>query len=359
MSYEFNIDFDSSCSKVTIKPYLLDELAVLIKKHYAGKKIMVVSDEKVYSIYGPKLEMQIKESGAERALLILPFGETCKTQESLSAIYRKLLEHRFTRDDVVLSFGGGAVGDVTGMAASTYLRGLTLVNLPTTLVAQSDSSIGGKNGINLPEGKNLLGTFYQPENIWIDPIFLKTLDKKYIRSGIAEIIKYATISDESFFNELLALDDELEELTQMSIMENIIYKCCMIKKSFIEDDETEQGKRILLNFGHTIGHGIEKYYDYKNFSHGEAVSIGMNVITEKSEVFGHTRINTSEILKEISKKYNLPYEIPDTLDPQRLFDMMYHDKKHSGEDINLVILDKIGSPKVHKIKHDQLMEYLT
>lgn len=354
MSYSLTLDFEKKKSEIVIESGLLKKMGQLLKFYYPGKKIMIVTDETVYSIYGPTLEEQIKEAGSERSLIILPFGEAGKTQDSLFSIYRKLLEKKFTRDDVVLSFGGGAIGDVTGMAASTYLRGITLIHLPTTLTAQADSSMGGKNGINLPEGKNLVGTFYQPEHIWIDPKFLRTLDEKDMASGMAEVIKYALIADMDFFEELLLLED----LCELETLEHIIYKCCMIKKSFIEEDELEKANRIILNFGHTLGHGIERYYDFGNVSHGEAVSMGMYQLTKRSEDMGLTKKGTADLIKEALNIYGLPVELPSNIDKDRLLEMTIHDKKSRGSEINLIILKKIGEPTIHSTKHEELKKYL-
>lgn len=353
MSYYLTLNFKEKKSEIVIESGLLKKMGRLLKEHYPGKRIMIVTDETVYSIYGPTLEEQIKETESKRALLILPFGEASKTQETLFSIYSKLLEERFTRDDVIISFGGGAVGDVTGLAASTYLRGIHLIHLPTTLTAQADSSIGGKNAINLPQGKNLVGTFYQPEHIWIDPKFLRTLDKQDMASGMAEVIKYALISDMDFFEELLLSLD----LSNLSVLEDIIYKCCMIKKSFVEEDEHETDKRIILNFGHTIGHGIERYYDY-NITHGEAVAMGMYTLTAYSEKQGLTKKGTAELIRDLLNNYDLPFALPENIDKKRLYEMTLHDKKNRGSEINLITLTKIGEPIIHTIEHDKLMEFL-
>lgn len=354
MPYSLSLDFERKTSNIQIESGLLKKMGKLIKSNYPGKNIMIVTDEKVYSIYGPTLEEQIKKAGSERDLVILPFGEASKTQDTLFSIYRKLLGSRFTRDDVVLAFGGGAIGDVAGMAAATYLRGISLVHLPTTLTAQADSSMGGKNAINLPEGKNLIGTFYQPENIWIDPKFLMTLDKHNISSGMSEVIKYALIADLDFFEELL-LGIDLED---MDILEDLIYRCCMIKKSFIEEDELEHGNRIILNFGHTIGHGIERYYDFRSVSHGEAVAMGMYTLTKHMEAEGLTKKGTADLISDVLQTYDLPVSLPDNMDKGRLYDMTLHDKKNRGKEINLIILKKIGDPAIHTIKHAKLADYL-
>lgn len=354
MPYSLTLNFDNKKSEIVIQCGLLKNMGNLLKEHYHGKKIMIVTDEKVYSIYGPTLEEQIKEAGSERSLVILPFGEASKTQDTLFMIYRKLLENKFTRDDVILAFGGGAIGDVAGMAASTYLRGISLIHLPTTLTAQADSSMGGKNAINLPEGKNLIGTFYQADYIWIDPKFLNTLDDRNIASGMAEVIKYALIADMDFFEELMLIDD----LGNLESLENIIYKCCMIKKSFIEEDERELNRRIILNFGHTLGHGIERYYDYSGVNHGEAVAMGMYTLTKQSEEMGLTKKGTADLIKEVLDAYNLPSELPQNIDKNRLFDMTIHDKKNRGNEINLIIITKIGESIIHKIPHEKLTEYI-
>ena len=354
MSYSLSLNFERKKSDILIESGLLKKMGKLIKKHYPGKKIMIVTDETIYSIYGPTLEEQIKEAGSERDLIILPFGDAGKTQDTLFRVYKKLLESRFTRDDVILAFGGGAIGDVAGMAASTYLRGISLVNLPTTLTAQADSSMGGKNAINLPEGKNLIGTYYQAENIWIDPKFLRTLDEKNMSSGMGEVIKYALIADLDFFEELLLGVD----LEKQDVLEDIIYRCCMIKKSFIEEDELELGNRLLLNFGHTLGHGIERYYDFTGVFHGEAIAMGMYTLTKHTEEMKITKEGTADLIRDVLDVYKLPSTLPENMDKGRLYDMTLHDKKSRGSEINLIVLKKIGDPLIHTIEHGDLKEYL-
>jgi 3-dehydroquinate synthase len=229
------------------------------------------------------------------------------------------------------------------------LRGIRYIQIPTTLVAQVDSSIGGKVGINLKEGKNLMGSFYQPEAVITDTELLTTLDEKYIADGMGEVIKYACIKDEGLFK---LLEDGNHTISS-PMADDIIEKCCTIKAELVRVDEKDNGTRMLLNFGHTFGHAIEKYYDYSRYSHGEAVALGMVHITSRAEAMGLTQEGTLDNMIKLLKRYNLPYTLSE-MDKSRIREYVLKDKKTRGDSINMILLKKIGEAYIHNIKKDEI-----
>lgn len=266
----------------------------------------------------------------------------------------RLLDFEITRGDLIIAFGGGVVGDLTGFVSSTLLRGIPFVQIPTSLLAQVDSSIGGKVAVNLSKGKNLIGSFYHPEAVYIDPDLLKTLDKRFLYDGMAEVIKYGCIRDENLFQNLLKYNGDKELFDNI---EEIIYRCCKIKKDIVESDEKDIGERMLLNFGHTIGHIIEKYFKYEKYTHGEAVAIGMYHISKKSENMGITQKGTANKIKKILIKYKLTHELPD-MNKKEVIETIALDKKNKGDDINLILLKRIGDSFLKKVDRKDVNMYV-
>jgi len=311
-------------------------------------RLIIITDDNVYRLHGEELDRALE--GIKRELIILRPGEEAKSLEKAEYIYNRLLDYRATRRDILVAFGGGVIGDLVGFVASTYLRGVDYIQIPTTLLAQVDSSVGGKVAVNLPRGKNLIGSFYHPTAVFIDTMLLETLEERVFNDGMAEVIKYGCIKDRRLFYNLLGYTrDEL-----MDKLEEVIFNCCNIKRLIVEKDERDFGERRILNFGHTLGHGIEKYFGYKDYTHGESVAIGMYNITKKSEGVGLTEEGTSEVLKEILRKYSLPYELP-PLKKDKLMDIVYLDKKSEGGFINIVLLHKIGDGFIKKLKVGEFM----
>ena len=242
---------------------------------------------------------------------------------------------------MILTLGGGVIGDLGGFIASTYLRGVAFIQVPTTLLAQVDSSVGGKVGVDLEKGKNLVGSFYHPKRVIIDPLVLNTLNDRVFNDGMSEVIKYGCIKDKEFFFNLLSYKDK-EEV--MKNIEYIIYNCCKIKKEVVENDEKDTGERMLLNFGHTIGHAIEQYYKYSRYTHGEAVAIGMYEITKISESLNESKEGTSKLIKDILIQYNLPYNLDLKLEDIR--ETIALDKKNLNKKLNLIFISEIGKSKI-------------
>ena len=325
---------------INIQNGLLSGIDEQIKTVYRGEKIAVISDENVWNLYG---EVFCKNCGFDVKKIIVKPGEGSKSIQTLETVYAALAKEKITRTDLIVAFGGGVVGDLAGFAASSFLRGVPFVQIPTTLLAQVDSSVGGKVAVNIKEGKNLAGAFYQPKLVITDPELLDTLDAQIFADGMAEVIKYGLIYDAGFFN----------RLPDTSI-EDILYTCCDIKRKLVEKDEKDTGVRMLLNFGHTFGHAVEKHYNYSKYTHGQAVAAGMIMVAKIGEKLKVTPDGTYKIIEEALKKYGLPTSVE--LDEQAFAEAIDIDKKGEGKMINLILLEQIGSAVVYKIEKQRLTE---
>lgn len=255
---------------IIIKSGAINDINDFIKEVYDRNKIIVITDRKVEKLYMQKLLNALKEKSFDVRVIAIECGEKNKSLNSMEKIYTKLLEADIKRKDLIIAFGGGIVGDVAGFAASTILRGVPFIQIPTTLLAMVDSSVGGKTGINMPNGKNLVGSFYQPKMVIMDPHVLKTLDKRQMANGMAELIKHAIIKDINLFNKLNAEENSVNNLFDK--IEEYIYDSCKIKAEIVEKDERESNLRMTLNYGHTFGHTVEKYWNFE-YNHGEAVAV--------------------------------------------------------------------------------------
>lgn len=306
------------------------------------EKIMIVTDENVYEIYGEIVEKALSKI-CEVKTVVLPAGETTKSLDFLKRLYDEALDFNMTRADLAVALGGGVIGDLTGFFASTLYRGIGIVQIPTTLLSQVDSSVGGKTAIDVPQGKNLVGSFYQPDLVIIDADTLKTLPDKELSGGMAEVIKYGAIRDEALFEKLEKISGKDELLENI---EDIIYTCCDIKRDIVEKDEHDLSLRMILNFGHTVGHIVEKAYNYTGYTHGEAVGFGMCVAAKIGETLTVTEKGTTERISKITSKYGLPQKI--TIDEKHLASA-FLDKKASGKTISVILLNKIGECEIVKM----------
>lgn len=338
---ELYVDLKEHGYKIYIKAGILGNTGELIKQVYKNKKIALISDDQVYSYYGETLKENLKDF--DLSTIIIEHGEKSKSFSTLPSIYEQLLDAKISRTDLIIALGGGVVGDLAGFVASTYLRGINFIQIPTSLLAQVDSSVGGKVAVDLPQGKNLVGAFYHPLMVIIDPNTLDTLDKRYISDGMGEVIKYGCIKDENLFNLL----DSYRDFNQLkNDISHIIYRCIDIKRQVVEKDEKDFNERILLNFGHTLGHAIEQYYDYKKYSHGQAVAIGMVQLTKISEEAGLTKSKTSLKIIKLCEKYGLPTS--SNLFTKDLIKAIDYDKKNINSLLNLVLLKEIGNSYIYK-----------
>ncbi len=349
--------------KINIKNKKL-KTSILIKKNFISNFVRNIAkkNEKVFCIIDSKIRINLNLTN-QKNIVIISFkcGEKVKTFDGYKNLAEKLISKDVNRKSVVIAIGGGTLGDLAGFVASTLLRGLDFFLVPTTLLSQVDSSIGGKNGINTIFGKNLLGTFYQPKEVLIDISVLNSLPKKEIKSGYAEIIKHALIKDYTFFCWLEENSNKLLNLNK-SILEQAIYKSIMIKLFYVIKDERESlsnnNSRAMLNFGHTIGHAIESYYDYQKFNHGEAISIGM--ITE-AKISNYLGLLSSKDLEKIIihfKKCRLK-TYDKILKERKLVKILAKDKKNFQNNINFSLINKIGNSIFYKkLDKNQILKIL-
>ena len=313
--------------------------ADLVSPHVAGAQVMVVTNEVVAPLYLDALMSSLRDFDSHS--LVLPDGEAFKSMEVLNNIFDALLERRFARDATLVALGGGVVGDITGFAAACYQRGIAYLQVPTTLLAQVDSSVGGKTAVNHRLGKNMIGAFHQPRCVLADTATLQSLPPREFRAGLAEVIKYGLIRDVEFFdwfetNMGAVLDLEPESLSF------IIARSCRNKAEVVAEDERERGARALLNFGHTFGHAIETGLGYGSWLHGEAVSAGMVLAASLSARLGLIGEADARRVERLLKRAGLPTALPDALDASRMLELMAVDKKVLGGRSRLVLLEAIG-----------------
>ncbi len=318
-----------------------------------GKKIFVVSDSNVAPLYGETVLDSLRRAGFEPKLLTVPAGESSKSPARLAALWEALADGGITRGDCVAALGGGVVGDLAGFAAASILRGVDFLQIPTTLLAQVDSSVGGKVAVDLAHGKNLAGAFYQPRLVVMDPDTLGTLPDRAFYDGMAEVIKYGCIWDEAFFEKLSALGGregvaaELEAVTTF---------CCDVKRRIVEQDERDTGLRMLLNFGHTFGHVYEKAGGYETWTHGEAVAAGMAAAAKLGEKLGRTEAGTAARIEAVLNRYHLPASIDAPREAH--IETMALDKKSLGSEIRFVFLSRIGKAETVRLSKEELFANL-
>lgn len=307
-----------------------------------SSRFAIVADDTVACLYGDSLRNSLSSFGLEAHLFLFPAGEQHKTRETKELLENQLFEKGLGRDTCIIALGGGVVTDLAGYLAATYCRGVPLVMIPTSLLGMVDASIGGKTGVNVPYGKNLLGCIYQPKKVVIDPATLKSLPVKELANGVVEMIKHGLISDSAYFNYLETHADQLLKLDS-TVLEKAIFESCRIKKEVVEQDEKENGKRRLLNLGHTVGHALETLTQH-SLSHGEAVAIGLLVESHLAVQLGHLHESSFDKIWQILVKYGIPLQLPNRFPIQTVIDAMTLDKKSVKGKPRFVILEEIGSP---------------
>ena len=339
---------------IHIESGLLTRCAPLLAA-YAGRRAAVVADAHTAPLYGDALLAQLEQAGVRASLITLPAGETTKCPEQLARLYDEFLSLHLTRADVVVALGGGPVGEWAGYGACADLRGGRFVQVPTTLLAQVDSSVGGKVAVNHPRGKNLLGAFYQPELVVIDCDVLRTLNARQVGAGLGEVIKYGCIADAALFERIEALGSRraLE-----SVLGAIIARCCEIKARYVLEDPFDHGVRMQLNFGHTLAHALENAMGYGTLLHGEAVCIGMVAAARWGEALGVTPAGTAERIRRLLLAYDLPTDMPQGLSPAALAETMALDKKAEGASVRTILLDTIGACRAVPMAAAQLASLL-
>lgn len=331
--------------EILIEKGIMQNCGGYIKKVSNAKKVCVITDSNVAPLYLDRAVSSIEKAGYAVCSFIFKAGENSKTTATVVEMVEFLAENGLTRKDLVVALGGGVCGDMAGFAAAVYLRGIDFVQIPTTLLSQVDSSVGGKTGVDLPQGKNLCGAFHQPVLVLIDPLALNTLSSHFFSDGMGEVIKAGCIKSADLFEKI-----ENEDVKEN--IEEIIFDCVDIKRGVVERDEKEQGERALLNFGHTIGHGIEKLYDFSGISHGEAVGIGMLMICKIGEREGLTEKGTAERIKSVLEKYNM--KTSDEHSVADIIEAMQHDKKKTSTGINFVMLKTIGDSFIYPVEDEKI-----
>ncbi len=333
-----NVDHGDKSYPIYIGRDLLSD-KTCFEKHISGQQVMVVTNSTVAPIYLDKVIKLLDKFNAE--VTILPDGEQYKTLETTNIIFDALLKSKFDRSATLIALGGGVVGDITVFAAASYQRGVNLIQIPTTLLSQVDSSVGGKNGVNHELGKNMVGTFHQPQAVIIDIDTLETLNDREFSAGMAEIIKYGLLGNVDFLLELEKNVDAIMNRDKNLIID-VVYRSCEDKANIVAEDEFEHGKRSLLNFGHTFGHGIENILGYGAYLHGEAISIGMYMAAKLSELEGNLSVDDVERVKNILTKAKLPCSIEGEVSSENLINAMSIDKKAIDGNIRLVLLKYLG-----------------
>ncbi len=307
-------------------------------------RIAVVTDTNVGPLYAEEVS-EVLEKNAESVFVFrFPAGEEHKTLSEVENLFAFLVEHRFDRSDLLIALGGGVVGDMTGFAAATYLRGIRFVQLPTTLLADTDSSIGGKTGVDFRSYKNMVGAFYMPSLVYISLSVLSTLPEREFSSGMAEVIKHGLIRDAGYLGFLKQERDGILSLKE-DLLEEMIYQSCLIKASVVEEDPKEEGLRAILNFGHTLGHAIEKYMDFR-LRHGECVSIGMAAALRISASRGNLSGEEESEALEVLKNYGLPVRLSEPAELSRILSIMKSDKKRERRVLRFILLNKPGRAEI-------------
>ncbi len=328
---------------IHVAPGSLNQLGERVKPLNIGQKILLISNPEIFAHYGEITLNSLKSAGFEVAVHLIPPGESNKTLEAIAKVYDTALSNHLERSSTMLALGGGVIGDMTGFAAATWLRGINFIQVPTSLLAMVDAAIGGKTGVNHPQGKNLIGAFYQPKLVFIDPLVLKTLPEREFRAGMAEVIKYGIIWDAKLFSELenAARLDSLEFISE-ELLSTIITRSCQAKADVVSQDEKEAGLRAILNYGHTIGHAIESLTNYDRFVHGEAVAIGMvaaGKIALASQLWTEAEARRQD---NLIRKTGLPSQIPANLDIEVMIETLKSDKKVKAGKVRFVLPTQIG-----------------
>lgn len=337
------VNLPQNSYQIAIAPDSLSQLGQYLSPLKLGKKILLISNPEIFADYGQAASNSLEEAGFAVAYHLIPAGEIHKNLEAIAKIYDAALEHRLERDSTLVALGGGVIGDMTGFAAATWLRGINFVQVPTSLLAMVDASIGGKTGVNHPKGKNLIGAFYQPRFVLIDPQVLKTLPAREFRAGMAEVIKYGVIWSVDLFRQLEAAAslDELGSLTE-ALLITILSRCCQAKVDVVTKDEKEAGLRAILNYGHTIGHALESLTGYDKLNHGEAVALGMvaaGKIATRLQLWSDQEAERQDVL---IAKAGLPTKIPANLEADEIIEALQADKKVKSGKVRFILPQQIG-----------------
>lgn len=344
---------------VVVASAILDDIGEAVRSlatdARASRRVAIVTDSNVSDLYAPRVARSLEAAGYQVTEIHIPAGEQHKNLAWLTLIYDRLVEAQLERTSPIVALGGGVVGDLGGFAAATYLRGVPLVQVPTTLLAQVDASIGGKTGVNHPQGKNLIGAFYQPRLVWSDVETLRTLPRREYRAGLAEVVKYGAILDADLFRKI---EKNVRGLVHQDrkLLTEVVARCARLKAGVVGEDEREGEFRAILNFGHTVGHAVESLTEYKRYLHGEAVAIGMVCAGRLSRRAGFLDTSEERRLEDVLDALGLPTELPSDLRGEPLAIAIESDKKAAGGEIRFICLEGIGRTRFHFMKARDIAE---
>jgi 3-dehydroquinate synthase len=339
-----NIDLADRSYEILIGRGLLQRTAEWVMAVAKPSRVVIITHPSINQLYGEKLSSSFSKANLPTDIIEVPEGEKSKSLEQAEKIYDQLLKWKCDRQTVLVALGGGVIGDLTGFIAATYVRGVTFIQVPTTLLAQVDSSVGGKTAVNHPLGKNMIGVFYQPKLVVVDIETLKTLPEKEYKAGIAEIIKHGVIEDAELFG---YLESHVEPIMaqESEPLEHIIATSCAIKARVVEKDERESHYRMVLNFGHTVGHAVESLTGYSKFIHGEAVAIGMVYAAKLSHLMGRCIEEVTHRITGLIENFGLPTKLP-PLKAEDMIQSMYLDKKTAHKKIRFILVKDIGTIEI-------------
>ncbi|MBF7094195.1 3-dehydroquinate synthase [Streptococcus sp. HF-1907] len=352
---KLRVDLPQSPYDIVIENGSLGKVGSWVKGLWKPQKIAIITDNHVGSLYAEKVKLGLLDAGFEVIVFDFLEGEASKNLKTVNKAYEFLVKNGMTRSDGIIALGGGVVGDLAGFVASTYMRGIHFLQIPTSLTAQVDSSIGGKTGVNTPFAKNMVGTFTQPDGVLIDPETLKTLGKRELIEGMGEVVKYGLIEDVELWQELQSMDGSVESI--LAHAESIIYHSCNVKSKVVVEDELDNGVRLYLNFGHTIGHAVEATAGYGKVMHGEAVAIGMVQLSRIAEQKELMPAGITNDIREMCQKFGLPID-HEPWNKEALFEALAHDKKARGKSIKTIIVPELGSAAINQISLEEMKEYL-
>jgi 3-dehydroquinate synthase len=338
------VDLGPRSYDILIGSAILDQIGPILSKVGSGMRAIIITNPEIDKLYGDRTRLSIKQAGFEVDTVQIPEGEEHKSLASAEKAYDCLMEFSCDRNTVLVALGGGVIGDLTGFIAATFMRGIPFVQIPTTLLAQVDSSVGGKTAVNHPRGKNIIGAFYQPKVVLIDLETLSTLPPDEFKAGLAEVVKYGVIADPELFD---YLNENAERILKLDseCLSRIIETSCAIKAQVVESDERENRRRMILNFGHTFGHAVEALTEYVQYKHGEAVAIGMAFASRLSNEMDKCSSSVGERVEELLMKLNLPTKSPN-LNSNEIIESMYHDKKTTAKKIKFILAKKIGEVEI-------------
>jgi 3-dehydroquinate synthase len=337
------IDLGYSQYDITLGSQSLETIGTQLQRLNLGKKILLISNPEIFDFYGDRVLNSLAAANFNVSYHLVPAGEQYKHLGSIQQIYDRCIEAKLERSSTLLALGGGVIGDMTGFAAATWLRGINFIQVPTSLLAMVDASVGGKTGVNHPQGKNLIGAFYQPRQVIINPTVLKTLPVREFRAGMAEVIKYGVIWDRELFEALEQADaiDNLETIDEQ-LLSMILARSCQAKADVVSQDEKEGGIRAILNYGHTIGHAIESLTNYDRFVHGEAVAIGMVAAGAIAVALNLWSEEEQQRQINLIQKASLPTNIPATIAIEDLIEALNHDKKVKAGKVRYILPTTLG-----------------